>query len=189
MENFLVWQPYLRRPWDRQKCGTADNQRPEFLPDMGSANPIEHAFRSSSAQWNIYLVRRRPFDSQLLSWTSRRKRVLSKRSCLLARTTPLSYWTAWAFQNPLRESGSTLRSRRGFCFLSRNSLTIGYQSIKCECFFPSCSGVFSLCCWDSVSINRVCRYQTLAERTPDPFTDQARAVPPTDQSLVHSYRT
>lgn len=32
-------------------------------------------------------------------------------------------------------------------------------------------------------------YQTLGERTLDPFTDKARAVPSTDEPLVHSYRT
>jgi hypothetical protein len=155
-----------------------------------------HLRFAASGDRNAHLIRRaeplsRPIQS--LSWTSRRKRILSRRSCLPARSTPLGYWMAWVFQNHLRENGSTLRSRRGFCFLNKNFQTIGYPSIRCECmasFFPlpSCS-VRTVGCGDTLLINRGYYYQTLAERTLDPFIDQARAVPATDKPLVHPYRT
>jgi len=120
-------------------------------------NPIG-TFRSSLR--NFHLIRRVE-QTDPPSWTSGRKWILSRRSCLLARTTLPSCWTAWVFRSPLRESRFTLRSRKGFCFLNKNFPIIGYPSIKCEC-------VAQVGC----SIDRRWYYhQTLAERTLGPFVN------------------
>jgi len=174
----------------------------ESLPNTEAVNPIKHAVLRilasdrpfhppppSRARWSAH--------SQSPSWTSRCKRILSKRSfLLLVRIARLGCWTPWAFQSHLRENAFTLRLRRGFCFPNRNFQIIGYPSIRCECvalFF--CPSVWA-CSVRTVGrggnillINWGCYYQTLGKRTLDPFTDQARTVPATNKSLVHPHWT
>ena len=146
----------------RSSCLIRIGKSDQRLPLFSSERPSHPPFRTS----------------QSLLWTLRRKRALSNRSCLLTRITPLGYLTVWAFRNHLRENRSTLRSRRGFCFRNKSFPTIGYPSIKCECAdsFSFGSGVFGsrylvrrehLIDWGHHY------YQTSAERTFDPFIDQA----------------